>query len=74
MRLEKILINWNESGEDPTSSLQDLLEEIFSFFEIGLETSKKLLEATKLAIICIFYLGGYLLALSFTIPKLITHI
>ena len=48
VRFETIMGRWNEYGEDPAKALEDLYDEISSYFEIKIESSKKLVEMLKL--------------------------
>ena len=68
--LHEIITDWRGSGEDPSDSLLDFLDEITWGVEERIKLYGSILEGIKVFILCIFFLGSYFLLLILVFPKI----
>ena len=68
--LHEIITDWRGSGEDPSDSLRDLLDEIIWGIEERIKLYGSILEGLKVFILCIFFLGSYFLLFILVFPKI----
>lgn len=68
--LNEIITGWRASGEDPSETLRDFLDEVIWGLEERIKVYGSILEGLKVFILCVFFLGSYFLLLILIFPKI----